>query len=87
MSETPDDLDPIDQAYVDSLTPDDTMYTGHITVLTYIDRSTGDPQFKVYSAMDHSLSSVLGYLEMAKLHMVARCEGAEYLGLRTIEDE
>jgi len=81
---TTDDLDPTDIAYVNSLTPDGRMYTGHLTVLTYLDEE-GDQQFLVYAQMDREISSVLGLLEMAKLHMLARCDGADYCGLRTID--
>lgn len=81
---TDPELDPIDIAYVNSLTPDDRMYTGHITVLTYLDED-GDQQFTVYSQMNREVSSVIGLLEMAKLHMLARCDGADYCGLRTLD--
>lgn len=58
---TTDDLDPTDIAYVNSLTPDGRMYTGHLTVLTYLDEE-GDQQFLVYAQMDREISSVLGLL-------------------------
>lgn len=79
-------MDPVDRKYVEDLLPDGAMYTGHISIVTFL-AEDGDPSYRVYSMMEQPLSSILGYLDMAKMHMAARCNGAEYLGLRQYDDD
>ena len=82
------ELDPTDQAYVDELVPDGCMYVGHLSIVEWI-TPDGDSRWRVYSQMDQPVSSIVGMLEMAKLHMCARLppESSEVLGLRSIIDD
>jgi len=78
-------MDEVDAAFMDSLVPSGCTPTGFVAVATYMDEN-GVDKFKVYSQSELSLSSIVGHLEFAKLHMMARCYGAEHLGLMQLEE-
>lgn len=70
-----DDLDEVDKAYADSLTPDDTILTGMMSVVTWIDKETGVPSYRFWINADFPVSQAMGYLEMAKAELLQRCFG------------
>lgn len=66
------DLDAADTAFVESLIPDGAVVSGLVAVVTFMQPETGLNEWKVYCDVDMPVSSTLGFLELAKLEVIAR---------------
>lgn len=66
------DLDAADEALIATLVPEEAIVTGFLVVVTFMDPDTGSNQWKVHVDADSPVSQVLGFLELAKLDVIAR---------------
>ena len=65
-------MDAIDIAYVNSLIPEGSIIVGLVTALSYVPPDgEGEMRWKVHTDMDAPLTTTLGLLELAKLHLIA----------------
>lgn len=62
-------MDDADRAFVATLMPDDGVFTAMIAIVTYLD-DQGAPRIKVYVDGDDTIAANLGYLEIAKEHLL-----------------
>lgn len=65
------DLDAADAALIETLVPEEAVVTGFLVVVTFMEPS-GSHAWKVHCDADLPCSQVLGFLELAKLDVVAR---------------
>ena len=65
------ELDDKDIAFARSLMPDDAIMTGLVAVVTWLDPEGGTPRWRCYCDVDLPVTTTLGYLELAKLDVVA----------------
>jgi hypothetical protein len=66
------DLDSVDAAFVDSLIPEGAVPTGLCAVVTWLDPNDDVPRWRCYIDVDLPVTTTLGFLELAKLDVIAR---------------
>lgn len=67
-------LPPEDLAWLASFTsiPDGAVFDGFVSVISWMDPTTGESHWRHYHNMDRPISQIVGLLDMAKFDMLIR---------------
>lgn len=61
-------MDPVDQAFVESLVPEGSMIEGYVAAVAYM-TPEGRTEVRIHYEGDLRLSEMVGMCEMAKMHV------------------